>query len=240
MISKELENAIINAYKYAKQEKHVYLSTEHLLYAICEEETGARIIKACGGRLEDLNERLKKYFTSMEKAKDGEKEPVQTAAFQRTLHRAFVHAQSAEKKEVEIGDVIISLFEENESNALYFIKKQGIDRLDVLKFVSHGILKAGAEKEFGETEEEMTRMEGGEEEGEEAFRPANQAQPKQGRDFLALYTEDWTQMAKEGKFDALIGRETEIERTIEILCRRIKNNPVHVGDPGVGDRKSVV
>ncbi|MBN1412983.1 MAG: ATP-dependent Clp protease ATP-binding subunit ClpA [Spirochaetales bacterium] len=234
MISKDLENVIINAYKFAKEQKHLYLSTEHLLHAILNQDIGARIIRGCGGRVEELEKLISDYLKSMEKADEEEKEPIQTAAFQRILHRAFVHAQSAEKKEVEIGDVIISIFDEDGTNALYFIKKQGIGRLDVLKFISHGIIKAGAEQDFEAVDPDFSHDPNRYSTDDDQLNMGSQNQTRRGRDFLSLYTEDWTQMSREGKFDALIGRETEIERTIEILCRRIKNNPIHVGDPGVG------
>ena len=223
MISQDLENVIKKAYQLAKKNKHAYLCIEHLLKAIILNKEGSWIIRSCGGDLGDIDRKINEYFESIETMERENDEPVQTLAFQRTLHRAFIHVKTAEKKEVEIGDVLVSLFEEEDTHALSFIKNQGISKLDILKFISHGISKPGFEKE--------------EIEGNEKVKETPQFgrfKTEKKKDFLELYTENWTELARQGKFDILIGRKKELERTIEILCRRMKNNPVHVGDPGVG------
>jgi ATP-dependent Clp protease ATP-binding subunit ClpA len=225
MISHDLENVIKQAYEIAKKNGHMYLCIEHLLKAILFNKEGTAIIKSCGGNIDELDQAINDYFNTLERVDKPGDEPVQTIAFQRTLHRAFIHAKTAEKKEVEIGDVLISLFEEEDTHALALIKNQGISRLDILKYISHGISKPGFENEaFGEDKEEHGIF----------SRFKNETKKKRSRDFLELYTQNWTEMAREGKFDVLIGRKQELERTIEILCRRTKNNPVHVGDAGVG------
>lgn len=224
MISQDLENVIKKAYQLAKDNKHVYLCIEHLLKAIIQNKEGSWIIRSCGGDPDEIDDEINKYFETLETTNRNE-EPIQTIAFQRTLHRAYIHAKTAEKKEVEIGDVLISLYEEEDTHALALINNQGISRLDILKFISHGISKPGYEgEEMGE--------------GEDREREYTSRYEKLGKrrkvDFLELYTENWIEYARKGKFDVLIGRKEEVERTIEVLCRRTKNNPVHVGDPGVG------
>ncbi|MBN2735647.1 MAG: ATP-dependent Clp protease ATP-binding subunit ClpA [Spirochaetales bacterium] len=225
MISPELEEVIKKAYLMAKDANHAYLSIEHLLKAIIDNHEGAIIINNCGGDIKEMDDKISGYLATIEKAPEGE-EPLQTISFQRTLHKALIHAQSAEKAEVEIGDVLVALFDEKETHALNFILTQGIRRLDILKYLSHGISKAGHEGEVRDAERTGARDR----------RQRDNESPKQGNqpDFLDLYAENWSEMAREGKFDKLIGRKREIERTIEILCRRVKNNPIHVGDPGVG------
>ncbi|MBN1699019.1 MAG: ATP-dependent Clp protease ATP-binding subunit ClpA [Spirochaetales bacterium] len=225
MISQDLENVIKRAYELAKKQGHMYLCIEHLLKAILSSKEGTAIIRSSGGDIEELDGKINEYFMTLEKVETQGNEPIQTIAFQRTLHRAFIHAKSAEKKEVEIGDVLISLFEEEDTHALSLLKNQGISRLDILKYISHGISKPGFEN--GE-------YAGGEEKQGAAPRFGNESGRKKGKDYLELYAQNWTEMARAGKFDVLVGRKQELERTIEILCRRTKNNPVHVGDAGVG------
>jgi ATP-dependent Clp protease ATP-binding subunit ClpA len=224
MISQDLENVIKKAYQLAKDNKHVYLCIEHLLKAIIRNKEGSTIIRSCGGDPEAIDRQINIYFKTLEKTSNDE-EPIQTIAFQRTLHRAYIHAKTAEKKEVEIGDVLISLFEEEDTHALSLINNQGISRLDVLKYVSHGISRPGYENEDIEEEEK---------EPEDSPNQQSYQHKRKKKDYLELYTENWNDYARKGKFDALIGREEEVSRTIEVLCRRMKNNPVHVGDPGVG------
>jgi ATP-dependent Clp protease ATP-binding subunit ClpA len=231
MISRDLESVLKNAYLYAKQNKHAYLCTEHLLKAIIGNKAGSLILRSCGGDTDIIDSQIDVYLIGIEKIKEDSEEPTQTIAFQRILHRALMHAQSAEKKEVEIGDVLVSIFEEEDTHALTLIKKQGITRLDLLKFISHGVAKPGFESEELEGERDV---EHDDDQGEAGYERQESRKPKSKKDFLEAYTENWNEMAKQGKFDLLIGRKTEIERTIEILCRRQKNNPVHVGDPGVG------
>ncbi len=230
MISRDLESVLKNAYLYAKQNKHAYLCTEHLLKAIIGNKAGSLILRSCGGDTDMIDSQIDTYLGNLEKIKDESEEPTQTIAFQRILHRALMHAQSAEKKEVEIGDVLVSIFEEEDTHALALIKKQGITRLDLLKFISHGTAKPGFESEELDSDRDVEH----DDEAESGFERQEGRKPKTKKDFLEAYTENWNEMARQGKFDLLIGRKTEIERTIEILCRRQKNNPVHVGDPGVG------
>lgn len=222
MISKELKIVIKDAVQLASDKMHAYICIEHLLHAILNNRSGIQIIANLGGDIKVINKQIEEYFTTLE-LREKTEEPIQTLAFQRTLHRAFMHAQSAEKKEVDVQDVFVSLFEEKDSHALYFIQSQGIRKLDVLRYVSHGNLRELDDME----EQEPSEEDGG---GPRIFGSPRDRKKK----YLELYTEDWIDFARQNKFDSFIGRKYELERTIEILCRRVKNNPIHVGDPGVG------
>ncbi|MGC9197057.1 MAG: AAA family ATPase, partial [Syntrophobacteraceae bacterium] len=217
MINKELELTFAAAIKEAKQRRHEFFTLEHILYAILHDETGRRILYQCGADIEKLKERLEKYFEERsEKLPEGvEQDPIQTLGVQRVLQRALLHVQSAEKKEVDAGDILAAMFFEENSYAVYFLKSQGVSRLDVLSYVSHGLSKLSDS-----------------EEGEFAQAPADPEAKKTGA--LENFTVNLIEKARQGLIDPLIGREEEILRTLQILGRRSKNNPILVGDPGVG------
>ena len=219
MINRELELTFAAAIKEAKQRRHEFFTLEHILYAIVHDVTGRRILYQCGADLDKLKERLEKYFDErLEKLPEGaEQDPIQTLAVQRVLQRALMHVQGAEKKEVDAGDILAAMFFEENSYAVYFLKSQGISRLDVLSYVSHGVSKISDP-----------------EEGEFQQLSSPQDQPNRKAGFLESFTLNLIEKAAHGLIDPLIGRDEEILRTLQILGRRSKNNPIFVGDPGVG------
>ncbi|HEX2929949.1 MAG TPA: Clp protease N-terminal domain-containing protein, partial [Candidatus Binatia bacterium] len=221
MISKELESTLNFALKEAKARRHEYVSLEHLLYALLRDKDGKAAIIACGGDIERLSKSLEEFFTGqMETLPDGlDQEPQQTLSFHRVLQRAVIHAQSAERKEINGGNLLIAMYREPDSYAIYLLEEQGITRFDVVNFVSHGVPKIAAEEEPDAQ---------GDEEQDEEGRPGKRVNP------LEAFTVNLVDRAARGTIDPLIGREDEIERTIHVLCRRRKNNPIYVGDPGVG------
>ena len=218
MISKELSATLGFAVREAKKRRHEYVSIEHILFAILYDPTGIDIIENCGGNVENLIAALEDFFEEkIEQIPDGNEYVLQqTIGFQRVIQRAVNHARSAEKAEVTVSDILASIFLEKDSHAEYFLSAEGISRLDVLNFISHNISRAPEEEEPAE----LTQ-------------PAKERRKKKANP-LELYTTDLIQLAAEGKLDPLIGRKTEMERTMQVLCRRRKNNPVYVGDPGVG------
>ncbi len=221
MISKELEDAIAIAVNEAKRRRHEYLCVEHILYSVIGDASGMEIITHCGGDVESLQKDLENFFETRVSVVPGEGEYVleQTVGFHRLMQRAVGHVESSGKKEVEVGDVLASMFFERDSHAVHFLRNQGITRLDVLEFISHGVSKV---LDRDPLEELTSRM--------EHEKPG----PKTGSDPLALYTVDLSQKAQMGLIDPIIGRETELARAMQVLARRRKNNPVFVGEPGVG------
>ncbi len=220
MISKELEATLNSAVNEARRRRHEFVCVEHLLFALLQDKDASAAIVNCGGDLVRLKKKLEEFFqTHLETFPEGVKrEPQRTLGFHRVIQRAIVHAQSAEKKEIDGGNLLVALFREPDSYAVYLLEEQGITRLDVINYVSHGISKISAGEDWIANPEER--------DGEEKQRP--------GLKPLEAFTVDLVKKARDGNIDPLIGREEEIERTIHILCRRRKNNPIFVGDPGVG------
>ena len=218
MISKELSETLGFAVKEAKKRRHEYVSVEHVLFALLHDDTGIDIVEKCGGNVDNLKQSLESFFEErIERIPEGSEYVLQqTIGFQRVIQRAVNHARSAEKQEVAIGDIMASIFQEKESHAERYLKSEGINRLDVLTYISH-TLPAPSEVE-----------------DEEGAPKKSRPGKKKKADPLELYTIDLIERAAMGKLDPLIGRELEIERTMQVLCRRRKNNPVLVGDPGVG------
>ena len=218
MISKELSATLGFAVREAKKRRHEYVSIEHILFAILYDPTGIDIIENCGGNVENLIAALEEFFEGkIEQIPDGNEYVLQqTIGFQRIIQRAVNHARSAEKAEVTVSDILASIFLEKDSHAEYFLSAEGITRLDVLNFISHDVSKTPR----AESPPELTR-------------PAKDKRQKKGNP-LELFTTNLIKLALEDKLDPLIGRKTEMERTMQVLCRRRKNNPVYVGDPGVG------
>lgn len=223
-ISREFEVTLTLAIKEARRHRHEFLCLEHVLYALSFDEDVTEIIRSCGGDVDLLQKDLVKFFEenieSLPEEADTEVDPQQTSGFQRVLQRAAMHVQSNGKDVVQGRNFFVALFREDNSHALYFLQKQGITRLDVLNYISHGISKVQTDEE--ESVPPDTEGMGEEEES----RPS--------KDPLKAFTADLVQRAKDGEIDPLIGREDELERTIHVLCRRRKNNPVYVGDSGVG------
>ena len=220
MISKELSATLGFAVKEAKRRRHEYVSIEHILFAILNDPNGIEIIENCGGDVDNLLDALENFFDEkIERIPEGNDYILQqTIGFQRVIQRAVNHARSAEKQEVAVADVLASIFLEKDSHAEYFLSSQGVTRLDVLNYISHNISKDPFEDGSGGL-----------------VRPGQEERDRrQKSNPLELFTLNLIKMAAEGKLDPLIGRETELERTMQVLCRRRKNNPVFVGDPGVG------
>jgi ATP-dependent Clp protease ATP-binding subunit ClpA len=220
MISKELSATLGFAVKEAKKRRHEYVSIEHILFAILNDPNGVEIIENCGGDVENLVDALENFFEEkIERIPEGNDYVLQqTIGFQRVIQRAVNHARSAEKQEVAVADVLASIFLEKDSHAEYFLSSEGITRLDVLNYISHNIAKDS----FGDSPGGLVRP------GKEEKDRRRQANP------LEQFTLNLIELAAADKLDPLIGRGTELERTMQVLCRRRKNNPVFVGDPGVG------
>ncbi|MDG5766194.1 ATP-dependent Clp protease ATP-binding subunit ClpA [Balneolales bacterium ANBcel1] len=248
MISKALDQVLKNSYLIARHMQHEMVSLEHLLHSLAEDPDGARILRNSGTDLNQLNDDLEQFYSSMPQRSNPDQDPIHTLGFRRTLQRALMHSRAAEQEETDVGDLLISLFAEEESHARYFLEKQDVSRLDILNYVSHRISKPGFEdpddldghdddNPFSGEDQDALDADSEAQENEEGLR--RETERKSGRssgktDPLSLYTEEWTARASEGKFDKVIGRDMEIGRSIEILCRRQKNNPIYVGDPGVG------
>ncbi len=218
MISKELSATLGLAVKEAKKRRHEYVSTEHILFAILFDSGGIEIIESCGGNVDGLRSSLEKFFEErVEQIPEGHDYVLQqTLGFQRVIQRAVNHARSAEKPEVNVGDILASIFLEKDSYAEYFLTSNGITRLDVLTYISHEASQTSLPK------------------GQGGFVKSETKEKQESSDPLEMFTTDLVKRAGEGKLDPLIGREDELERTLQVLCRRRKNNPVFVGDPGVG------
>jgi ATP-dependent Clp protease ATP-binding subunit ClpA len=214
------------AYREATARRHTHLTLEHLLYALAHDQDGERILAACGADLPQLRKDLDKYLRdSVEQYGRGQqKEPEQTLAFRRVLQTAVLHVQSAGRQEVQSGDVLAATLQQNKSYAAQLLAGQGITRLDVLEYITHGISKVPLSGGGS----------GPEPNGDEAEAGQGERGPASSRDPLSAYALNLTDRARAGELDPLIGRTDELQRTIEILCRRRKNNPVFVGDAGVG------
>lgn len=234
MISKKLDQVLRSAYLLATTQQHAYVTLEHMLQAILADDNGITLIRSCGGDIEILSNFLEDYLKDAEPLAD-DQEPIHTLAFKRVVHRALIHAQAADQKEVTVGDLLISLFEEEENYAVYFLRQEGIERLDVLNYISHGISKPGFEH-ISREDYERSKNSSATEEIDELDEENKNAGEKKNKNEAVLerYTEDLTARARMEDTDEIIGRDLEIQRSIEILCRRQKNNPIYVGDPGVG------
>jgi ATP-dependent Clp protease ATP-binding subunit ClpA len=219
MISRELSLTLGFAVKEAKRRRHEHVCLEHVLFAILHDSVGTEIIENCGGNVENLKNSLEEFFQKeMESVPEGNDYVLQqTVGFQRVIQRAVNQARSAEKSEVAVGDILASMFKEKDSHAVYFLQGEGVDRLDVLSYISHNEAKIPFREGLGGLVKTDT-----------------QADKKKSTNPLDIFTLDLVKMAREGRLDPLIGRKLELERTIQVLCRRRKNNPVFVGEPGVG------
>ncbi|HZN91174.1 MAG TPA: ATP-dependent Clp protease ATP-binding subunit ClpA [Myxococcales bacterium] len=230
LIAKELRESFLHATREAKRLRHEYLTLEHLLLALTRDARTREVLKACRVNIPRLQKNLEEYLAEtvevVEPGEDGqvEAEPQPTIAVERVLQRATIHALSAEQKTIDGGDVLVSMFREADAQAVFFLRQEGVERIDVLNFISHGITKddGGSSGEGAEPEDGALAPGADEEEGA----------PR--KDPLEAYTTNLSTEAAEGRIDPLIGRQLELERTIQILCRRRKNNPLYVGETGVG------
>ena len=218
MIAQELEVSLHMAFVEARQKRHEFITVEHLLLALCDNPSASEVLKACAAKIDELKKALSDFVMQHTPtvAGTGEVDTQPTLGFQRVIQRAILHVQSSGKKEVTGANVLVAIYGEKDSHAVYFLHQQGVWRLDVVNFISHGITKvpqASTSKSEHETESEQESSPGG---------------------ALENYTLNLNSMALSGKIDPLIGREREIERVIQTLCRRRKNNPLLVGEAGVG------
>ncbi len=221
MLSKELEFTLNRAFKEARAKHHEYMTVEHMLLSLLDNPTAAKVLRACGVDAERLRREISAFIdetTPLIPDKE-ERETQPTLGFQRVLQRAVFHVQSAGKKEVTGANVLVALFSEQDSQAVYLLNQQDVTRLDVVNYISHGISKVP-----GENQEDDAPGEADEVRGEE----------KEGSSPLESFASNLNEMARQGRIDPLIGRAAEVERTIQILCRRRKNNPLFVGEAGVG------
>ena len=232
MLSRNLEQTLHRALSLASERRHEYATLEHLLLGLAEDTDAATVLKACGVDLDklrnDLTEFLDKDLAGLATDRPGDPKP--TAGFQRVVQRAAIHVQSSGRDEVTGANVLVALFSERESHAVYFLQLQDMTRLDAVNFISHGIAKApGRSAQRPVSGSNNQAPEGNQPEQEREEKPN-----RRGQDALSNYCVNLNKKAQSGKIDPLIGRDSEIERTIQILCRRTKNNPLYVGDPGVG------
>jgi len=221
MLSKELESALTAAVNEVKRRNHEFLTLEHLLYAISIEEQGEEILEACGAEMERLRDQLGRFFVeNMEALPEGTKsEVIQTLGVRRVLQRAVWQKKASGKTTVEVGDVLAAMFDEEDSYAVYFLRTHDVSRLDILEFISHGMSTGEDWNDL--RDDPATKID-----------RLDRADEKQTP--LKEYTVNLTDRAAEGLIDPLIGRSQELERTVQVLSRRRKNNPIFVGDPGVG------
>ncbi len=219
MIAQELEVSLHMAFVDARQKRHEFITVEHLLLALLDNPTAAEVLRACGADIDELRKGLTQHIAEQTPriAADREVDTQPTLGFQRVIQRAILHVQSSGKKEVNGANVLVAIFGEKDSHAVYFLQQQGVTRLDVVNYISHGITKA-PQPHSGKAEQE-TDQEG---EAQTSNSP------------LDNYTQNLNALALAGKIDPLIGRDRELERVIQTLCRRRKNNPLLVGEAGVG------
>ena len=220
MIAQELEVSLHMAFVEARQKRHEFITVEHLLLALLDNPTAAEVLRACGANIDELRKNLTQHIAEQTPriAADREVDTQPTLGFQRVIQRAILHVQSSGKKEVTGANVLVAIFGEKDSHAVYFLQQQGITRLDVVNYISHGITKTP--QPHAAKSEQETEQEG---QAEAANSP------------LDNYTQNLNALALAGKIDPLIGRDRELERVIQTLCRRRKNNPLLVGDRGLAD-----
>ncbi|RLQ87941.1 ATP-dependent Clp protease ATP-binding subunit ClpA [Notoacmeibacter ruber] len=226
--SDSLEKAIHDALTYANEREHEYATLEHLLLALIDDQDAAAVMRACGVELDELRKTVTDYvdheLDNLVTGYDEDSKP--TTGFQRVIQRAVIHVQSSGRDEVSGANVLVAIFAERESHAAYFLQEQQMTRYDAVNFISHGIAKkpgAAESRIIKGATEDAADADGDDEAG-----------AKKGQDALTAYCVNLNEKARDGKIDPLIGRKSEIDRTIQVLCRRSKNNPLYVGDPGVG------
>ncbi len=218
MIGTKLEIALVYAIREAKSHNHEHVTVEHILFGLLQDELAVRIIQGCGGVVNSLREKLEQFFSKnlLDINTDIKHEPTQTIGFNRVLQRAIAHVQSSGKKEVDSGDVLVAIFSEQDSYAAYFLKAEGITRLEMVKYISHDLTDKQEEQKNQSKANPKT------------------VKTKKQESALEKFTVNLGKLAADGKLDPCIGREPELRRMVQVLCRRRKNNPLLVGEPGVG------
>ena len=224
MLSKDLETTLNNTFKSAHASRHEYLTVEHLLLALLDNLSAVEVLNACGSDIDKLRHELQKFLNEtvpiFDKS-DVDRDTQPTLGFQRVLQRAVFHVQSSGRHEVTGANVLVAIFSEQDSQAVLLLKQQNITRLDVVNYISHGVSRDKLESQAIEGEE----VESDFEEAETSL---------SNKSALDLYAHNLNEKAKQGKIDPLIGREQEVDRVVQIICRRSKNNPLLVGEAGVG------
>ena len=220
MLNKDLEQTLNEAFIFAREHRHEFMTVEHLLLALLDNNAATDALKACGASIESIKQELTDFVKDttplLLDEQGNERETQPTLGFQRVLQRAVFHVQSSGKEEVTGANVLVAIFSEQESQAVYILKKSDVTRLDIVNYISHGVSKVDDESPaHRESEEEISEQE-------------------EAESMLDKYSTNLNQSAKDGKIDPLIGRDSELERSIQILCRRRKNNPLLVGEAGVG------
>src|SRR5881394_1009429 len=220
MIAQELEVSLHMAFVEARQKRHEFITVEHLLLALLDNPTAAEVLRSCGANMDELRKNLTQHITEQTPriAADREVDTQPTLGFQRVIQRAILHVQSSGKKEVTGANVLVAIFGEKDSHAVYFLQQQGIARLDVVNYISHGITKTP----------QSAQGKGADQDAEQEGQAETSNSP------LDNYTQNLNALALAGKIDPLIGRDRELERVVQTLCRRRKNNPLLVGEAGVG------
>ncbi|HXI37641.1 MAG TPA: ATP-dependent Clp protease ATP-binding subunit ClpA [Burkholderiales bacterium] len=220
MIAQELEVSLHMAFVEARQKRHEFITVEHLLLALLDNPTAAEVLRACGANMDELRKNLTQHIAEQTPriAADREVDTQPTLGFQRVIQRAILHVQSSGKKEVTGANVLVAIFGEKDSHAVYFLQQQGIARLDVVNYISHGITKTPQAHQGSKADQEADQ----------------EGQAETSNSPLDNYTQNLNALALAGKIDPLIGRDKELERVVQTLCRRRKNNPLLVGEAGVG------
>jgi ATP-dependent Clp protease ATP-binding subunit ClpA len=231
--SRTLEQTLHRALSLAGAKKHEFATLEHLLFALTEDQDAIAVMRACNVDVEKLRQRLGNFIDEELRGLVAgvSQDAKPTLSFQRAVQRALFHVQSSGREEVTGANVLVAIFSERESHAVHFLQEQDMTRLDAVSYISHGVAKAPTRNERRPVRGADSDVEQRAERSERSERDRNAAKEKEA---LTAYCVNLNEKAKAGKIDALIGREAEIERTIQILCRRTKNNPLYVGDPGVG------
>jgi len=237
-ISRHVQAIINAAYNEAKVRNHEYLTPEHVLYAALAFEEVQQVLLACGADLNQIRSGMENYFEQKVPVVQN-MEPTQTVGFQSVLERAVLQSQSAQKKELDVADILVSLYDEERNYCAYYLRKAGVKRIDLLEVLSHGIRFNDESEEEGDNVDPSASgawKEKNEENGDETDNGI-EAEPRirpTRKSALERFTTDLTALAREGKLEPVIGRDHELDRTVQVLCRRLKNNPIHVGDSGVG------
>ncbi|MBC7521143.1 MAG: AAA family ATPase, partial [Sandarakinorhabdus sp.] len=235
--TRELEKTLHNALAEAARRTHEYATLEHLLLALTGDSHALAVLKACSVDIDELQVSLARYLdTELTALKaDASVDPSPTAGFQRVVQRAILHVQSSGREEVTGANVLVALFSERESHAVFFLQQQDMTRLDAVSYISHGIAKSGvSETRAVKGNGSPDKDEDGKSERGDKSEKADKGEKGKAESALKQFTVNLNEKAKTGKIDPLIGRHAEVDRTIQILCRRSKNNPLYVGDPGVG------
>src|SRR5262245_32204018 len=223
MLSKDLEVTLNLAFKEARSKRHEWMTVEHLLLALLDNSVAVDVLKAVGADIDRLRKELHEFIestTPLIPAGDSERETQPTLGFQRVLQRAVFHVQSSGRKEVTGANVLVAIFSEQESQAVYFLKQQNVARIDIVNYIAHGISKVVGDEGSGESSEQ----------DEDAATGGEAGQPSA----LESFATNLNEQARKGRIDPLVGRDAELERVIQVLCRRRKNNPLLVGESGVG------